>query len=178
MLNEESCFTLSFKNKHDLRLSNVSFLDIYIVSSDIDKKETRKSSSTLTRSKKSPASTASSSRASSSSSSSTTPALTAPSKCDCILEVLADGIYLVKYKLAKPGIYSLNILVNKHHIGESPYRLVCLDRISALATARVNSASMTNHRKASSTLNVRSFQYNSARVLPNSNNNNARSVRL
>lgn len=141
-MNDEACFTLEFKNKDDLRLSNVSFLDIYIITSE--QNEHRTTSTLSPSSSKSSSSRASSSSASSSKSTS----LRYPkaAQCDCTLEVLADGLYLVKYKLARRGVYSLNILVNKKHIGHSPYRLVCLERA-------LNSRMAV---KANSTLNVRS----------------------
>lgn len=144
-VNEETCFTLSFKNKNDLRTSNVSFLDIYIITSEV---ETTK---TLPSNKR--AITSSTNRKSANSNLHYTKA----ANCDCTLEVLAEGIYLVKYKLTKRGVYSLNILVNKKHIGQSPYRLVCLDRRSLLDhTNRPRSNTVASSNKSLSSLNVRS----------------------
>ena len=38
---------------------------------------------------------------------------------------MSEGHYLVKYKLEKEGIYKLNILIDKKHVGNSPYTLNC-----------------------------------------------------
>jgi hypothetical protein len=38
---------------------------------------------------------------------------------------MSDGHYVVKYKLEKQGVYKLNILIDKKHVGQSPYTLKC-----------------------------------------------------
>ena len=38
---------------------------------------------------------------------------------------MSEGHYVVKYKLEKAGIYKLNILIDKKHVGKSPYTLNC-----------------------------------------------------
>ena len=44
---------------------------------------------------------------------------------ECKLQFVSLGHYLVKYKLEKEGLYQLNILIDKKHIGQSPYILKC-----------------------------------------------------
>ncbi len=38
---------------------------------------------------------------------------------------MSDGHYVVKYKLENTGVYKLNILIDKKHVGQSPYTLKC-----------------------------------------------------
>ena len=38
---------------------------------------------------------------------------------------MSEGHYIVKYKLEKVGVYKLNILIDKKHVGKSPYTLNC-----------------------------------------------------
>lgn len=143
-MNEESCFTLSFKNKSDLRSSNVSFLDIYIITSEATSGSNTNNGNESNHTKARPKISISNRT-----SSSTNLRYTRTANCECALEVLAEGVYLVKYKLAKRGTYSLNILVNKNHIGESPYQLVCVDK-----------QRFTSGRSCSSVVNVRNGQHN------------------
>lgn len=143
-VNEESSFTLTFKNRDALnaftnnnnnKINNVSFLDIFILTSD---GESFSSTMTPTQTTSSPKSSSTARLATPRNKSVSNKAT---SNCDCLLETLADGRYAVKYKLSKKGIYMLNILVNKKHIGNSPYRLVCLDnsrKNSELSTSKIS----------------------------------------
>ena len=49
-------------------------------------------------------------------------------KPNCKLQFMSDGIYVVKFKLEKLGIYELHILIDKKHICQSPYTLRCLEK--------------------------------------------------
>ena len=116
-VNEEQFFSLKFKTQDGISpcKNHLSFLDIYIVRSEVEarlvstSKRPNEMQGKILTSKK---------------------FITKPEKvdCECKLECLSDGVYEVKYKLNKKGNYSLNIMVNKKHIANSPYKLVCLDK--------------------------------------------------
>ncbi len=101
-VNKTSRFTITFKNRTISR-SNVSFLDIFIVttSNDNSKKsitpaDTIKQENGANKHRK--ISSADNNNNNN------------QCNCDCKLEFIADGLYAVNYKLDKPGIYLLNIL--------------------------------------------------------------------
>ncbi|CAF0704326.1 unnamed protein product [Brachionus calyciflorus] len=119
--NVEQFFSLKFKNRDgSCSPGNYSsFLDIYIIRSDVDAqlKQTNNTKpnefqNRLFSSKKN--------------------IITKPERidCECKLECISDGVYEVKYKLNKKGTYSLNILVNKKHIANSPYKLICSEKVN------------------------------------------------
>ena len=129
-LNAISKFTLTFNNLDASLKMNVSFLDIFILTanetSSTGKPRVERSSighSAL------PKRRLTSSNSTSSISSTSKSNLETPKrcKCDCQLECVADGVYAVNYKLNKKGTYLLNILVNKNHVGESPYKIKCIE---------------------------------------------------
>jgi hypothetical protein len=124
-VNEESSFTLSFKNREgNFAKSNVSFLDIFIIACN-EASATSLSNAKESKEFLSGKRTISSSGTTNSNSSKQARALHC--NCDCKLECLADGLYVVKYKLDRPGVFLLNVLVNKKHVGQSPYKLICID---------------------------------------------------
>lgn len=116
-VNEEQFFSLKFKTRDGISpcKNHLSFLDIFIVRSEVEarlistSKRPNDLQSKVLSSKKN---------------------VIKPEKvdCECKLECLSDGVYEVKYKLNKKGNYSLNIMVNKKHIANSPYKLVCLEK--------------------------------------------------
>jgi hypothetical protein len=114
--NHEASFILSFKNRDGalFNKSNVSFMDIYILRAEdlTNQMKINNSENKLSNKVK------------------LTNRLYKQQRptCFCKLERLSDGLYAVKYKLDKPGVYILNVLFNKSHIGNSPYRLVCTSR--------------------------------------------------
>jgi len=109
--NQVATFKITFKNGAFSK-SNVSFLDIFIVAkSDFSRKASINSSNEI-RQVISPIDSTNS-----------------ECNCDCKLEFINDGIYSINYKLDKPGLYLLNILVNKQHVGESPYKLKCCESL-------------------------------------------------
>lgn len=112
-VNKTARFTLTFKNRA-LSKSNVSFLDIFIVATESNKKSPISSNNKKNESVRLRKLSASGDTQS-------------QCNCDCRLEFIADGLYAVNYKLDKPGVYLLNVLVNKIHVGESPYKLFCYE---------------------------------------------------
>ncbi|RNA06035.1 tripartite motif-containing 2-like isoform X1, partial [Brachionus plicatilis] len=116
-VNEEQYFSLKFKTKDGISpcKNHLSLLDIFIVRSEVEARLI----STTKRPNEIQGKVFSSKKN-----------VTKPEKvdCECKLECLSDGVYEVKYKLNKKGNYSLNIMVNKKHVANSPYKLVCLDK--------------------------------------------------
>lgn len=161
-VNEVSSFTLTFKNRTEIATSNVSFLDIYIITSDGNTYSTHNrniaSSTTLsTRTNSSRALSSSHSNGIGGAGTARSTKYSKTANCDCTLEVLAEGVYAVKYKLAKKGIYTMNILVNKKHIGQSPYKLVCLEgvkknELTKTSMRNVKTSSVANMRSSHSVL--------------------------
>jgi len=129
-VNERSKFTLKFLNRDNSQLpkSNVMFLDIFIITSG---ETTTAAKSNFQTSRLTPNDKTGVKLRLTTSASSQTAASKSDSsrrcKCDCTLECLAEGVYAINYKLDKRGIYLLNILVNKEHVGDSPYKLKCLE---------------------------------------------------
>ncbi len=130
-VNERSKFTLKFLNRDNssqLPKSNVMFLDIFIITSG---ETTTAAKSNFQTSRLTPNDKTGVKLRLTTSASSQTAASKSDSsrrcKCDCTLECLAEGVYAINYKLDKRGIYLLNILVNKEHVGDSPYKLKCLE---------------------------------------------------
>ena len=77
--------------------ANVSFLDVYILKCDNDDENNNNNTPTAQR-----------------------------ANTMCKMELLADGLYAIKYKLDTPGAYILNVMINKAHVDRSPFRLACL----------------------------------------------------
>lgn len=132
-VNVKSKFTISFKNQNGvLSKSNVSFLDIFIITSGETTSAAKSNfqTSRLTLNDKNQIGTKKRLSLNNNSLSNTrAPDITNSKrcKCDCTLECVAEGLYAVHYKLDKKGVYLLNILVNKVHVGESPYKLKCTE---------------------------------------------------
>jgi hypothetical protein len=135
-VHEEATFTLSLKDKQSMleQTSNACpLLDIYIITSSAETEQPEPvNKSVRARNKQ------------------TKPAKTPlkssdnPNKCncECKMECLGDGLYEVRYKLDRKGVYSLNVLVNKKHISGSPFKLACLEGapLPVRSMSRVSSA--------------------------------------
>jgi len=129
-VNERSKFILKFLNRDNSHIpkSNVMFLDIFIITSGETTTAAKSNfqTSRLTSNDKTGLKMRLSTSASSQSNTLKSD-LTRRCKCDCTLECIGEGVYAINYKLDKRGIYLLNILVNKEHVGDSPYKLKCLE---------------------------------------------------
>jgi hypothetical protein len=152
-VNEETSFSLSLKSKQHVleQLTNAtSLLDIFIMNNSTGSETSISDSSTSTTTTTNPKpnpfqakkrsldisrqqATAIANKLNNSLViSSNTPEALAASKCncDCRMECLSDGLYEVRYKLDKKGVYSLNVLVNKKHMHGSPFKLVCVESMT------------------------------------------------
>ena len=145
--NEEATFSLSFRNIDNCSLSNVSLLDIFIISNE--SVENNSTPTTIAARKKSfDTSTKPKLK-------STTAAANNKIKkcnCDCKMECVGEGLYEVKYKLDQKGIYSLNVLVNKKHIHGSPFKLLCLENRSKAAKKTTTNAKLPAKSQSSFSL--------------------------
>ena len=70
-------------------------------------------------------------------------------------------MYTVKYKLDKSGTYKLNILVNKKHIGQSPYILKCAPHTKPKIELKKKPS-----MKSSQTFNISTNSLNGGNVSP------------
>jgi hypothetical protein len=154
-VNEKSKFTLTFRSKDNgpLPKSNVSFLDIFIVTSGETTSAAKSNfqTSKLNLSDKNNIGTKKKLTTNSNGSSGSNRLdQLKRCKCECTLECLAEGLYAIHYKLDKKGTYLLNVLVNKTHVGDSPFKLKCLENSQKMET---NSAARMR-RSTKSTYNL------------------------
>lgn len=160
--NHEASFILSFKNRDGalFNKSNVSFMDIYILRAEDltnqmnniiinDENKLSNKVKLTNRLYKQQRPT-----------------------CFCKLERLSDGLYAVKYKIDKPGVYILNVLFNKSHIGNSPYRLVCTSRSFDLYKRPTKTASANNSFTITRSNSINTFN-NSLNSSPRVSNKNS-----
>lgn len=150
-VNEKSKFTLIFKSKNNgpLPKSNVSFLDIFIVTSG-ETTSAAKSNFQTSKLNLNDKNNIGTKRKLTTNSSSRGDNLKR-CKCECTLECIAEGVYAIHYKLDKKGTYLLNVLVNKVHVGESPFKLKCLENSQKMES---NSTATRMRRSTKSTYNL------------------------
>jgi hypothetical protein len=161
-VNEEATFSLSLKNRQSMleQMSNASsLLDIFIINNTTENEttptETPSAVNAKTR-KKSPDLNTKQQQSSTTHKPTNKPLkkpteTTRECNCDCKMECLGDGLYEVKYKLDRKGIYSLNVLVNKKHVLGSPFNLVCLEAASLPVVRTLSRVSSAASKKSTAT---------------------------
>lgn len=173
-VNEKSKFTLLFKSRDNTQLSktNVNFLDIFIITSGETTSAAKSNfqTSRITLNEKTGTKKRLTTSSSSNSLANKSENSTRRCKCDCTLECLAEGYYAINYKLDKKGIYLLNILVNKVHVGDSPYKLKCLENSIKVPIKTESNAKMKRTNKTQSSYNISSGKASTGQM-PHSNTN-------